>query len=456
MMERQGRLRIVSCSSLALALAAGIELVAGGSAFAADPPPAASVAQATPAPAASPPPVAPAPATAPASAPPAATASPAAAPAAALPPPPPPPAGTPAPVPAPPPPPPPSQPAAPPADEVKLPPIDVGVWLRAAGRLQGSDPKNLDSAEMDTAYAELHASGKIHKNVSLTLNLNANGLAGTAGIEDAIIGFDFADPVHLWVGQLLVPVDRANFAGPFFMIPWNYPGFITVGATTLVGAPMEGPAGRNTGASIWGNDPDGKIKYAVGVFLPNLATNTPLLSARVSTAIIGKETGYFGNESFFGKQDIVSVGVGAQYKKDGSVGAATPATATTPAVAAPTDNYAEFNADALAEFRYGDGGWVSFDGAYYHFAGQYNPIKDSFYVTAAVATPKVGIGNIQPMVRYQEATGSNIPNISTVDAGVAYLIMGPALRVMVNFQHADIGNGAQGNALQFGAQGILF
>jgi hypothetical protein len=337
--------------------------------------------------------------------------------------------------------------------EEKLPPIDVGAWVRAAGRFQGaSNPKDLDSAAMDTANIELHAGGKIHKNVSVTVNVNANGLAGTVGIEDAIIGFDFADPIHLWVGQLLVPVDRANFAGPFFMIPWNYPGFITVGGTTRVAAPAEGPSGRNTGGSIWGNDPDGKVKYAVGVFLPNLTSGTPLLSGRISTAIIGKETGYFGNETFFGDQDIVSIGVGGQYKKDGSVG-------TPPAmgVPGPTDDYSEFNADALAEFKYGGsgGGWFSLDGAYYHFVGKYQGINDAVYVTAAVASPKVGLGNIQPMVRWQLGSGAG-PKAWTVDAGVAYLIMGPALRAMVNVQHADIGNGAEANMIQFGAQAIFF
>lgn len=442
-MERLGRSLIVSCSSFVLL--SGIQWAAATGALAADATPAAPAPAApTPAPSAASAPPPTAPATAEATAPAAAASTTAAPPA-------PPAAGT-----------PPAQAATPPVAseampatrEDKLPAIDVGAWVRAAGRIQGSNPKNLDAAEMDTAYAELHAGGKIHKNVSLTLNLNANGLAGTAGIEDAIIGFDFADPIHLWIGQLLVPVDRANFAGPFFMIPWNYPGFLSVGGPPLVAAPMEGPAGRNTGGSIWGNDPDGKIKYAVGVFLPALATNNPLLSGRISTALIGKETGYFGNETFFGDQNIVSVGIGGQYKKDGSVGPAPP---TAPmGTMGPTDSYSEFNADALAEFKYGDGGWVSLDGAYYHFIGQYDLVRDSFYVTAAVATPKVGVGNIQPMVRYQQASGDHIPNASTIDAGVAYLIMGPALRAMVNFQHADLGNGNEANMLQFGAQAIFF
>ncbi len=340
--------------------------------------------------------------------------------------------------------------------EEKLPAIDVGAWARAAGRLQGRNPKNLDGISMDTAYAELHAGGKIHKHVSVTLNLNASGLAGTAGIEDAIIGFDFCDSAHLWLGQLLVPVDRANFSGPFFMIPWNYPGFMTVGGTTVVSAPMEGPAGRNTGGSFWGNDPDGKVKYAVGVFLPSNPLTNPLLSARISTALIGKETGYFGNESFFGDQDIVTIGIGGQYKKEGSVGTASPpAMVGGVAGPAPTADYGEFNADALAELKYGGGGWVSLDAAYYHFVGQYNSIKDAFYVTAAVATPKVGVGNIQPMVRYQVGSGNN-PTAWTFDAGVAYLIMGPALRAMANVQHTDLGSGTEANLVQFGAQAIFF
>ncbi len=437
-MKRQRRVRrTMRGFPRALVLAAAIDLVGATSALAADPAPAAA-----PAPSA-----APAPPTPPAAAPAPPPATEAAAPAAPAPTPPAPAAGSAA----------AAQAATPPlateampaTREEKLPPIDVGAWVRAAGRLQGNDPKDLDGVKMDTAYVELHAGGKVHKNVSVTLNLNANGLAGTAGIEDAIIGFDFADPIHLWVGQLLVPVDRANFAGPFFMIPWNYPGFLTVGANTVVAAPMEGPTGRNTGGSVWGNDPDGKVKYALGVFLPS-TTGNPLVSGRISTALIGKETGYFGNETFFGDQTIVSIGIGGQYKKDGSVG-------MPPAVGmpGPTDNYSEFNADALAEIKYGDDGWVSLDGAYYHFSGQYNPVKDAFYVTAAIASPKVGIGNIQPMVRYQQGSGDG-PNVWSLDAFVGYLIKGPALRATVGYQHTDIGNGAEANIVQFGAQAIFF
>lgn len=439
-MKRHRILRHLACSSSrVLVLAAGLDLGVVATARAADPPPA------------PPPPAAAAPAPA-APAPPAAAAPPAPAPPAAMPPPPAPPAAA-APVPAPPPPEPP-----PPAPAEKPPAIDVGAWIRAAGRLQStSNPQNLDGAKMDTAYAELHVKGDVMKYVGVVLNLNASGVnpggGGTVGLEDAIVAFNLADPVHVWVGQLLVPVDRPNFAGPFFSLPWNYPGFITVGANTVVTAPHEGAsAGRNIGGSFWGNDADGKVKYAAGVFLPPGVGTNPLLSARVSTAIIGSEKGYFGNESFYGDQDIVALGIGGQYQKDGSVGA--PAGAG----AAPTDTYAEFNADALAEFKYGGdgGGWWTLEGDYNHFSGQYNAVKDAFFITAAIATPKVGPGNIQPMVRYQQGSGDGIPNASALDAAVNYILKGPAMRLVVNFQHADIGNGAQANMVQFGAAAIFF
>jgi hypothetical protein len=339
------------------------------------------------------------------------------------------------------------------AKEEKLPPINVAAWLRMGARIQGaSDPKKLNDQSMDTIYAELHAGGKIHKNVSVTLNLNANGLGKTAGIEDAIIGFDIIDEFHVWAGQLLVPVDRANYAGPFFMVPWNYPGVFVAGANAAFMVPKEGPSGRNAGVVVWGDIAGGAFKYVAGAFDSGDVTQSPLFSGRLNLDVIGKEPGYFGNSTYFGQQDVLSVAVGGQYQKNGSVGAAPAAGG-----AAPTANYSEVNADALAEFKLGDsGGWVTGEAAYYHFNGDYQAIKNGFYALAAVASPKVGVGNIQPMVRYQRGTGDNGVKVSTIDAALTYLIMGPALHIVANFQHTDLGGGIEGNALQLGAQAIFF
>jgi hypothetical protein len=330
-----------------------------------------------------------------------------------------------------------------------LPPIDVGAWVRVGARIQGRDPKKLDDQSMDTIYGELHVGGKVHKNVSVTLNLNANGLAKSAGIEDAIIGFDFVDPLHLWVGQLLVPVDRSNLAGPFFMTPWNYPGFLTVGTSQVVMAPKEGPSGRNAGAVVWGDFGEGVVKYLAGAFDSGDATQSPLYSGRLNVALIGKEPGFWGNASYFGEKDVVAVGVGGQFQREGST-----ATAVPPAVPPPPDDYAEVNGDVLAEFKLG-GGWVTGEAAYYHFSGANNPIKDAFFVLGAIASPQIGFGNIQPMVRYQMGKGDNL-KVWNLDAFVSYLIKGPALRATVGVQHVDLDNDVTGNAIQLGAQAIFF
>lgn len=84
----------------------------------------------------------------------------------------------------------------------------------------------------------------------------------------------------------------------------------------------------------------------------------------------------------------------------------------------------------------------------------------------AYATPVVGVGNIQPMVRFQWANtvgvaGAETTNALDFDLGVSYLIKGPALRVMATYGYTSIpdamtGVKLSGNAVQIGAQGIFF
>ena len=206
-----------------------------------------------------------------------------------------------------------------------LPPIDVGAWTRVGGIFQNAyDPKKLNDFHLDNAYVELHAGGKVHKKVGVTLNLNANmtdysasGVAKPIGngnplvaVMDAIISFDLQDELHVWAGHLLVPVDRSNASGPFFMIPWNYPGFFA----TIVAAPKEGPSGRNNGVVVWGDIQGGKLTYLAGVFDQGDVTTSPLYSGRLRLALWDEEPGFWGNGSYFGDKDLLTFGVGGQYQ----------------------------------------------------------------------------------------------------------------------------------------------
>jgi hypothetical protein len=346
--------------------------------------------------------------------------------------------------------------------EEKLPAIDVGAWVRTGMRFQGTHPKNLDGVSGDGSspiYGELHAGGKIHKMISLTLNINAGGTGGPLAIEDAIIGFDPMPEFHIWLGQMLVPVDRPNYGGPFFAIPWNfYPGVFSVGngssppgtAGTVAVTPKEGPTGRNTGAAVWGDV--GAFQYALGAFFPGNANGSTLFSGRLALNFLDHEGGYFGNSSYFGDKNIAAISIGAQGQKNG--------------VTQGTD-YFEFNADALAELKYGDGGgYVTGEVGYYHYTDHANEatvnslpynVTDTVFALAAIATPKAGPGSFQPNFRYQIGLGdSTTPKVWAVDAGVNYLLMGPAARLFAVYQHVELGQSVIGNQVQLGAQAIFF
>jgi len=328
-----------------------------------------------------------------------------------------------------------------------------------------------NASVVDSTYGELRASGKIHEYVTVTLSLYAGGVNGPIGIEDAIVDFDFADPVHLWVGQMLVPADRANLGGPFSAIPWNfYPGVLAYGATTRVVAVPRGNAiGRDGGGVLWGDFARKKLHYALGVFLPNTPlpgtappntqplAHTPLLSARLSVDILGQENGYLLKSSYFGDQDVVALGVGGQFQKEGSLGVAPTSTPIGPGP--PSDDYAELNSDVLVEMRFGGGGFFTLDGAYYHYVGNNEPIEDEVSLLGAIATPKLGLGNLQPYGRCQWfSPRANSVDLKTfaVDAGLNYLITGPALRIMLAYEHVDLGNHKLSDAGQLGAQAIFF
>jgi hypothetical protein len=348
--------------------------------------------------------------------------------------------------------------APPPAEEEKLPSIDVGAWIRTAMTFQNAnDPKKLNDQSL-SAYGELHLGGKVHKYVSYTLNFNAdlngpyNGNTGraTAGIMDAIVGLDFADEIHLWSGQLLTPVDRTNFSGPFFISAWNYPGLFFF---TLPGAPGVIPAGedvygRSQGTVLWGDFEKGLFKYYLGMMELGKTGDHPLFSGRLNFAPIGKEPGYYSSSTYYGDKDVLAIGIGGQSQKNGSL-----AKDATGAVTA-TSNYSEFNADVLAEFKLGDAGVITGEGAYYHFGGDYNPAKDMFFLVGSFLTSAVGPGKFQPMLRYERAWKDGV-KVSEVDGQLGYIVKGANMRGILGFSHTE-DNDLKGYALQIGLQTIQF
>ena len=226
------------------------------------------------------------------------------------------------------------------------------------------------------------------------------------------------------------------------MSAWNFPGFYPAITAGPVG-PKEGPFGRNNGVTVWGDIMKGKFKYYVGVFDLDDTTARPLFTSRFNYCLLGSEPGYYHSSTYYGSQDIVAVSAGLQYQKDGF---------STPTVA---HNLTIFYADALAEKNLGSG-VGTLEGQYYHFSeGYQNNINNAFFVLGSfLINQKVGIGRIQPLVRWQQTTSTGGgTGWKMLDVFATYVIDEYFLRFAVGYQRQDVGapTGA-GNAVQIGLQ----
>ncbi|HEY0713674.1 MAG TPA: hypothetical protein VGF45_13425, partial [Polyangia bacterium] len=214
--------------------------------------------------------------------------------------------------------------AAPAVDEGAK-PLEVNVW----GRIGNSvvKPKSADADTSMNAEVDLLLNGRIHKYVGWTADFVAtygpgtSGTASTASILDLIGKFEFDDAFNVWFGRMLVPSDRSNFSGPWFMSAWAYPGFYGSAGDPI--GPRQGAFGRNDGATVWGQFGGGLLKYYAGVFeLSQPAGRSPLFTSRINLSLINPEPGYYHSSTYYGGKDILALGLSAQYQKNGSVGTA--------------------------------------------------------------------------------------------------------------------------------------
>lgn len=357
------------------------------------------------------------------------------------------PAATPAPTVAPPP------PAAPEEPLKKEPsPISTVFGLRVGGRVEGaSDASKVDDFSLDTLYLEARFSGALNKIFGWQANFNANakpaGSSGPARVMDLILKIDVDDAFHLWAGRLLVPSDRSNFSGPFFISPWNYPGVYAVGSQGAFIGPKTGANGRDDGAVVWGQFVGGKAKYFLGAFNLDNPAQSPLYSARINLALLGSEPGFWGSSTYYGSTDVVAIGGGYQYQKHGS-GAIDPTTLNGDV------DLNIFMGDVLAEKTVPGAGTFSLEGAYYHFDKGNPNAKQAFYALASFLTADyVGVGKLQPLVRWQQtspqAGGSRW---TMLDVFLSYVIYRYDLKLTAGYQRTDLGNSVVGNAVQVGFQ----
>jgi len=342
-------------------------------------------------------------------------------------------------------------PAAPPP---AMPNIDYGGRLRAAARFQGGDPKTLNDVSA-SLYADLYASGQINRMWRWLLAITSGEYGGAAGqtstvpmsVLDAMAGFTPLPEFQIYAGRMLVMADRYAPSGPWSLDEWIYPGFFGGGLTQGVppgvppAVPKGGPAGRDVGVTAWGVPLGGHIKYYLGAYQLQDPTLSPLYSGRLQVSLLSAEPGWFHRTTYYGDRDLVSVGIGGQYQKRGSV-----MTMPMPPPAPMIDDYHEINADLIVEKRFGDMGALSLEGAYYNFSGTYQAWKWSMVAAIAYNSPVIaGVGKLRPSFRYQQAgakqvtaTGDSFDPTRVYDVQLTYAVMHWFTHVVVNYRHYDV------------------
>jgi len=354
--------------------------------------------------------------------------------------------------------------------------LSLGAGIRTSfSAIEDKAPAGDDwSNDFALDNARIYLNGQVHENIKFEFNTESRyvGTTNEFFLLDAIAKFEFNDMVNIWVGRQLVPSDRAELNGPFYHSTYEFNK--TPFYPSDQGSYTAGKFGRDDGINIWGAlTADKKLTYVVGVFNGKVGGSDQddnlLYAGRVSYNFleVEKNPGYYTSSTYYGKGgNILTVGFAAQYEEDmlGSV-------------AAGSGDFFGYSVDLLGETTLGNGGVVTIEGEYKRFEldgatalelgadaavggtltnADTNMAEGDFYTgTALFLMPgKIGMGQLQPYVRYTNNDSATTDSQDEYEAGINYIIDGHNARVSLMYQYGDLSTtaGNDVSAIKLGFQ----
>lgn len=334
--------------------------------------------------------------------------------------------------------------------------ITAQVGVRTLVYLQDPGARDKLSDVGAIGEADVVFSGQVHPILKWQAGfLGALGESATtnAALLDLVAKVEIADALNLWVGRMPIPSDRTSLSTVWKIAPWTLPGHYGTFAAILpadarpAAGPRMGPLDRGDGATLWGQFRGGRFKYYLGAFGLDQPEYSPLYSARLALSLLDPEPGFRTSSTYHGRGDVLSVGLGAQHRTQGS----RPQTgATTPAA-----DFNEVNTDVLLEIGRDSAGVLDLEGAYAKLWGDNEIVSYQFFGLASYLVPlDVGFGRFQPLVRVQHAGPGHATDSGTftsIDTQLGYIIDGHHARVCTTWQYTRA-RGQVENALLFGIQ----
>lgn len=334
--------------------------------------------------------------------------------------------------------------------------VSVGAGLRTSFRTQEDAAANSNwTNDVNLDNIRLYLNGQIHKYVKVEFNTDCqtcnNG--GEVRVLDAIGKFEIDPMYNLWVGRMLVPAERREMNGPFYSAVYNI--FATgtpfessdYNVTIKSDGTSAGSYGRDDGATIWGAFLDKRLQYAIGFFRGLRgganANDNILYAQRFAYNFweVEKNPGYYTSGTYYGTGgDILTVGVSNQYQEDGAGTKDDPGNfrGTTfdillekvlpnKGVVTLNGEYKNYGIKGYSmDSRLAGGGFSMFEGNAYDLSGMY------------LFPQKIGIGQLQPFLRYVNVDPVNSASREVYEAGVNYIIDGHNARVSLSWQYGDL------------------
>src|SRR5258706_2325838 len=111
--------------------------------------------------------------------------------------------------------------------------VNIGFGLRTSYTNATTSPAGTSQANnFNVDNVRLYLSGSYGKYLKATFNTERTGGSASTGgdavrVMDAIGQFEPYDSFNVWLGRMLPPSDRANLDGPFYLLPWSFPGIVS-------------------------------------------------------------------------------------------------------------------------------------------------------------------------------------------------------------------------------------
>ena len=105
--------------------------------------------------------------------------------------------------------------------------VSIGGGLRTAFRSTETGPGSGSySKDFTLESIRLYVNTQLHKDFKAEFNTEYDG-SGDIMVLDAVVKYQPSPYFNVWMGRHLVPSDRANLDGPYFLNAYDYPGLVS-------------------------------------------------------------------------------------------------------------------------------------------------------------------------------------------------------------------------------------